>query len=49
MFPDRYGKNPESPGNFSGRSGKKIYFILRWENTRGKKGLWSEIVSAVIP
>ncbi|MDR0743629.1 MAG: hypothetical protein LBF05_04640, partial [Tannerella sp.] len=29
--------------------GKKVYFILRWENTRGQKGPWSEIVSAVIP
>jgi hypothetical protein len=29
--------------------GQKIYFILRWENTRGEKGPWSEIASAVIP
>ncbi|MDR1524891.1 MAG: hypothetical protein LBS79_06510 [Tannerella sp.] len=29
--------------------GEKVYFILRWENTRGEKGPWSEIVSAVIP
>jgi hypothetical protein len=29
--------------------GKRVYFALRWENTRGQKGPWSEIVSAVIP
>ncbi|MDR0704094.1 MAG: hypothetical protein LBF88_03820 [Planctomycetaceae bacterium] len=29
--------------------GKTIYFCLRWENTRGEKGPWSEIYSAIIP
>jgi hypothetical protein len=29
--------------------GKTVYFCLRWENTRGKKGPWSEIHSAIIP
>jgi hypothetical protein len=29
--------------------GKTVYFCLRWENTRGTKGPWSEIVSAIIP
>jgi hypothetical protein len=29
--------------------GKTVYFALRWENTRGKKGPWSEIQSAIIP
>jgi hypothetical protein len=29
--------------------GKKLYFALRWENTRGVKGPWSNILSAVIP
>jgi hypothetical protein len=29
--------------------GKTVYFCLRWENTRGEKGPWSEIVSAIIP
>jgi hypothetical protein len=29
--------------------GKTAYFCLRWENTRGEKGPWSEIVMAVIP
>jgi hypothetical protein len=29
--------------------GKTVYFALRWENTRGEKGPWSEIVSAIIP
>jgi hypothetical protein len=29
--------------------GKRVYFCLRWENTRGEKGPWSEILSAIIP
>jgi hypothetical protein len=29
--------------------GKTLYFALRWENTRGVKGPWSEIHSAIIP
>jgi hypothetical protein len=29
--------------------GKMVYFALRWENTRGEKGPWSDIMSAVIP
>ncbi|MDR0560148.1 MAG: hypothetical protein LBG92_08245 [Prevotellaceae bacterium] len=29
--------------------GKVVYFCLCWENTRGEKGPWSEIISAVVP
>ncbi|MDR2627946.1 MAG: hypothetical protein LBC40_07935 [Dysgonamonadaceae bacterium] len=29
--------------------GKTIWFRLRWENTRGQKGPWSELYSAIIP
>ncbi|MDR0728723.1 MAG: extracellular solute-binding protein [Prevotellaceae bacterium] len=29
--------------------GKTLYFALRWENTRGEKGPWSDILSAIIP
>jgi hypothetical protein len=29
--------------------GKTVYFRLCWENTRGQKGPWSEIISAIIP
>jgi hypothetical protein len=29
--------------------GHTFYFALRWENTRGDKGPWSEIYSAIIP
>jgi hypothetical protein len=29
--------------------GKTVYFCLCWENTRGEKGPWSEIASAIIP
>jgi hypothetical protein len=35
---------------FDGKDrGKFFYIALRWENTRGEKGPWSEIVGAVIP
>jgi hypothetical protein len=29
--------------------GKTVYFALRWENTRGEKGPWSNIQNAIIP
>jgi hypothetical protein len=29
--------------------GKMVYYCLRWENTRGVKGPWSGISSAIIP
>jgi hypothetical protein len=29
--------------------GKTVYFCLCWENTRGEKGPWSEIVKAIVP
>jgi hypothetical protein len=29
--------------------GKTLYFALRWQNTRGEKGPWSEIMSVIIP
>ncbi|MDR2358763.1 MAG: hypothetical protein LBD87_03030 [Prevotellaceae bacterium] len=29
--------------------GKKFYFALRWENTRGEKGPWTEILDTVVP
>jgi hypothetical protein len=29
--------------------GRTLYFALRWENTRGEKGPWSEIYGTIIP
>ncbi|MDR1216660.1 MAG: hypothetical protein LBK25_08260 [Treponema sp.] len=29
--------------------GKRIYFAARWESGTGKKGLWSDILFAIIP
>ncbi|MDR1331737.1 MAG: hypothetical protein LBK07_06495 [Tannerella sp.] len=29
--------------------GRTVYICLRWENTRGEKGPWSEIVMAIVP
>lgn len=29
--------------------GKTVYFRLRWENMRGRKGPWGEIVNAIVP
>jgi hypothetical protein len=31
------------------RRGKTLYYALRWENTRGVKGPWSEIYNIIIP
>ncbi|MDR0582169.1 MAG: hypothetical protein LBG31_04300 [Prevotellaceae bacterium] len=41
-----------SPHTFSfenDQRGQTLYFALRWENTRGEKGPWSPIESAIIP
>jgi hypothetical protein len=29
--------------------GKSVYFCLRWENSKGDKGPWSEIMMAIVP
>jgi hypothetical protein len=29
--------------------GQILYFALRWQNTRGEKGPWTEIMSVIIP
>jgi hypothetical protein len=29
--------------------GKTVYFATRWENTRGEKGPWTDIQSAIVP
>jgi hypothetical protein len=35
---------------FSGHErGKKLFFALRWENTRGEKGPWTEIMNTIVP
>jgi hypothetical protein len=35
---------------FSGHDrGRRIYLAARWENSRGAKGPWTEIMSAVVP
>jgi hypothetical protein len=33
----------------SPQRGKTLYFALRWQNTRGEKGTWSNIQSVIIP
>jgi hypothetical protein len=36
--------------SFNGdQRGKTLYFAMRWENTRGEKGPWSDIMKAIIP
>ena len=29
--------------------GKTVWLSLRWENTRGEKGPWCEMISAIVP
>jgi hypothetical protein len=41
-----------SPRTFSfdiSDAGKTLYAAVRWENTRGEKGPWSVILSAIVP
>ncbi|MDR1674846.1 MAG: hypothetical protein LBR86_00005, partial [Tannerella sp.] len=41
-----------TPGElvFSGKQrGRRLYFSMRWENTRGDKGPWNDIDSVIIP
>lgn len=48
----RSGFDTHSPFTLSfdeNQRGKTVYFCLRWENTRGIKGPWSEIGSAIVP
>ncbi|MDR1868041.1 MAG: hypothetical protein LBQ77_07230 [Treponema sp.] len=42
----------KSPHTFifdESQRGKSLYLCLRWENAKGEKGPWSEIISAIIP
>ena len=42
-------RSPFSLSFENNQRGKKFFFALRWENTRGEKGPWSEIAYAIIP
>jgi hypothetical protein len=35
--------------SFNVERGHRLYVALRWENTRGEKGPWSEIYNTIIP
>jgi hypothetical protein len=36
--------------NYEGAEvGQTVYFALRWVNTRGKMGPWSQVYSAIVP
>jgi hypothetical protein len=30
-------------------AGKNVYYLLRWQNTKGQAGPWSEVITAKIP
>jgi hypothetical protein len=44
-----YTKSPFTKEFKESERGEIIYFCLRWENTRGEKGPWGNILSANIP
>jgi hypothetical protein len=45
-----FSTNPPAVLRFENdQRGCTVYFALRWENTRGEKGPWSNIQSVVIP
>jgi hypothetical protein len=29
--------------------GTTLYFAMRWENNRGEKGPWNDIINVIIP
>jgi hypothetical protein len=31
------------------KQGKRVYFCLRWENSKGEKGPWGALIHAVVP
>lgn len=42
-------KTPLSLEFKENQRGKNVWFCLRWENTKGEKGPWSEMTGAIIP
>ncbi|MDR1866810.1 MAG: hypothetical protein LBQ77_00920 [Treponema sp.] len=42
-------KSPYTLNFNEGQRGKRVYICVRWENAKGEKGPWGEIVSAVVP
>jgi hypothetical protein len=42
-------RSPHTVEYTSADRGKMVWYATRWVNTRGEKGPWSEIVSAIVP
>jgi hypothetical protein len=42
-------RSPHTLEYTSADRGKTVWYASRWVNTRGGKGSWSEIVSAIVP
>jgi hypothetical protein len=42
-------RSPHTLEYTSADRGKMVWYATRWVNTRGEKGPWSEIVSAIVP
>jgi hypothetical protein len=42
-------RSPHTVGYTSADRAKMVWYASRWINTRGEKGPWSEIVSAIVP
>lgn len=50
LFESKFTKRKKEKFVFKSEdSGKKMYFALRYENSKGEAGEWSDIFSAVIP
>ena len=42
-------KTPHTLGFTEGQRGKRVYICLRWENSKGDKGPWGELLNAIVP
>ena len=49
MWPALGSATPYLQPHDAGNAGKTACYALRWENTRGETGPWSDVVSATIP
>jgi len=35
--------------DFAGENGRRVFFCMRFENSKGQAGLWGKVVSAFVP
>jgi hypothetical protein len=48
-FVKRVTRTPYLDVHPAADAGKSVYYLLRWENSKGEPGPWSDVVSAKVP